>query len=218
MGISAGPVSGAVSKFQIRIHGHGSHAAHPNEGRSPIRVAAELIAAIESIPDLDVNPATPRAVTVTHVESGSTWNVIPDDAFIEGTVRTLGNHTRDTIHERFIALTAGLGTAYAVDIELTWEDGSPSVDNNAALAERGREVANDLSIAAAESVPSLSGEDFSYYQQRIPGLFVHAGVGADAGALHGPHFTPDIAGLADTATLLAGLAKDALTHATIILK
>ncbi|MCI1984460.1 MAG: amidohydrolase [Bifidobacteriaceae bacterium] len=205
-GISAGPVSGAVSKFQIQIQGRGSHAAHPNEGRSPIRVAAELVSAIETVPGLDADPATPHAVTVTHVESGSTWNVIPDSAFIEGTARTVGSRARDVIHTRIASIVTGLGSAYGVDATLRWEDGSPSVENDADLVRLGREVAHGMGLTAAESVPSLSGEDFSYYQQRIPGLFIHAGVGAEAGALHGPHFTPDISSLADTARLLANVA------------
>lgn len=209
-GISAGPVSGAVSKFQIHVRGQGSHAAHPDAGRSPIRAAAHLIQAIESVPGLDVDPATPRAVTVTHVEAGSTWNVIPDKAFLEGTVRTLGDHARDSIHARIAALAEGFATAYELEIELRWEDGSPSVENDPRLAAAAQQTAETLGLRALPSVPSLSGEDFSYYQRKIPGLFVHAGVGAESGALHGPHFAPNVTGLADTATLLAALATDAL--------
>jgi amidohydrolase len=212
IGISAGAVSGAVSKFQIHVQGQGSHAAHPNEGRSPIRAAAHLVDAIETVAGLDVNPATPRAVTVTHIESGSTWNVIPDKAFVEGTVRTLGSQVRDDIHERIAAIVSGIGIAYGLTATLTWEDGSPSVENDAELATRARQAATALGLTAVPSSPSLGGEDFSYYQERVRGLFIHSGVGTDAGAMHSPHFAPDVAGLADTATLLATLATQELAR------
>lgn len=209
-GIGQGPTSGAVTKFVITITGKGSHAAHPDQGASPIRAAVQLVEAIQSVAGLDVEPASPRAITVTHIEAGNTWNVIPEKALIEGTVRTLGTDVRDHFHDRFIALAHGTATSFGVDVDLHWEDGSPSVENDPALSAFSQQVAAGLGLTVTTPKPSLGGEDFSYYQRHFPGVFISAGVGTEAGGLHKSGFSPDVSGLADTATLLATLATRTL--------
>ena len=102
------------------MHGRGSHAAHPNGGANPIRVAAALIEGIQSIAGQDVDPVHPRVVTVTHVEAGSTWNVIPATAFLEGTVRTAFPEDRIMIHDRLRAIVEGIASASDVTTDFEW--------------------------------------------------------------------------------------------------
>lgn len=208
--ISAGPDSGAVDKYRITVHGRGSHAAHPNGGANPIRVAAALIEGIQSIAGQDVDPVHPRVVTVTHVEAGSTWNVIPATAFLEGTVRTAFPEDRIMIHDRLRAIVEGIASAYDVTTDFEWEYGSPSVINDADWSALFASTATELGLKVEPSQPSLGGEDFSYYLGKAPGAFAHLGVGNGDRPMHGPTFYAKLDAIAAGADLLATVAQRAL--------
>ncbi|MBT1164524.1 amidohydrolase [Bifidobacterium felsineum] len=208
--ISAGPDSGAVDKFRITVHGRGTHAARPNGGANPIRVAAALIDGIQSISGQDVDPVHPRVVTVTNIEAGNTWNVVPDTAFLQGTARTAYPEDRTIIHDRIASLVAGISAAYGVIGDFEWEYGSPSVINDADWAQLASDTAADLGFDVKPSAPSLGGEDFSYYLAQAPGAFVHLGVGNGDRPMHGPTFFAKTDAIADGADLLATLAQRAL--------
>lgn len=208
--ISAGPDSGAVDKFRITIHGKGTHAARPNGGASPIRVAAALIEGIQSIAGQDVNPIHPRVVTVTNVEAGNTWNVVPDTAFLQGTARTSYPEDRTVIHDRLQALVQGISAAYGVTGDFTWEFGAPSVINDAEWAALATDTATELGLTVKPSKPALGGEDFSYYQAQAPGVFIHLGVGNADRPMHGPTFYAKTDAIAAGADLLATVAERAL--------
>ncbi|NEG88465.1 amidohydrolase [Bifidobacterium aerophilum] len=210
--IGAGPDSGAVDKFRVRIHGKGTHAARPHGGINPIRTLAALIDGIQSIAGQDVDPTHPRVVTVTHVESGSTWNVIAPDAFLEGTARTAYPDDRTVIHDRLRSIVDGIAAAYGADVEFEWEYGSPSVVNDPAWSALAATTATDLGLNVEPPVPTLGGEDFSYYLQRSPGTFIHIGVGNGDRPMHGPTFWAKLDALADGADLLATLAVRALAR------
>ena len=210
--IGAGPQSGAVDKYRIRIHGKGSHAAHANSGVSPIRPAVALIDGIETISTKNVDPIHPRAISVTHIEAGSTWNVIPRDAFIEGTVRTAYAEDRTLIHDRIRDIANGTSLAYGVEIDFDWEYGSPSVYNDPEWTQFAKDTAASLGLVVREPDASLGGEDFSYYQQEAPGVFLNIGVGNGDRPMHGPTFYPKLDALSDSAELLSRLAQGALSR------
>lgn len=210
--IGAGPQSGAVDKYRIRIHGKGSHAAHANSGVSPIRPAVALIDGIETISTKNVDPIHPRAISVTHIEAGSTWNVIPRDAFIEGTVRTAYAEDRTLIHDRIRDIANGTSLAYGVEIDFDWEYGSPSVYNDPEWTQFVKDTAASLGLVVREPDASLGGEDFSYYQQEAPGVFLNIGVGNGDRPMHGPTFYPKLDALSDSAELLSRLAQGALSR------
>ncbi|KAB7786518.1 amidohydrolase [Bifidobacterium cebidarum] len=210
--ISAGPDSGAVDKFRITVHGRGTHAARPNGGANPIRVAAALIDGIQSISGQDVDPVHPRVVTVTNIEAGNTWNVVPDTAFLQGTARTAYPEDRTIIHDRIEALVQGVCAAYGVSGDFAWEYGSPSVVNDASWARLAADTAAAIGFDVQPSVPSLGGEDFSYYLQKAPGAFIHLGVGNGDRPMHGPTFFANTDAIADGADLLATLAQHALAR------
>lgn len=210
--IGAGPQSGAVDKYRIRIHGKGSHAAHANSGVSPICPAVALIDGIETISTKNVDPIHPRAISVTHIEAGSTWNVIPRDAFIEGTVRTAYAEDRTLIHDRIRDIANGTSLAYGVEIDFDWEYGSPSVYNDPEWTQFAKDTAASLGLVVREPDASLGGEDFSYYQQEAPGVFLNIGVGNGDRPMHGPTFYPKLDALSDSAELLSRLAQGALSR------
>ncbi|MBT1180196.1 amidohydrolase [Bifidobacterium vespertilionis] len=211
--INPGPDSGAVDKFRITLHGRGTHAAHPNGGVNPIRTLAALVDGIQSIAGQDVDPTHPRVVTVTHVESGTAWNVISPTAFLEGTARTAFPEDRVIIHDRFQALVDGLAVAYGTTADFEWEYGSPSVVNDAHWSTFATSTAKDLGLTVvSQGQASLGGEDFSYYLQQAPGTFIHIGVGNGDRPMHGPTFFPKLDALAEGANLLATTAQRTLAE------
>ncbi|WP_338069763.1 amidohydrolase [Bifidobacterium santillanense] len=207
--IREGGVSGAVDKFQVTIHGKGSHAAEPDGGVDPIVVLTNVVQALQSVVGRSLDPAHPRVLSVTHIEAGSSWNVIPQDAFFEGTVRVTEPEDRVIAKDRAVAIIENVAAAYGASADIEWFFGSPSVVNDPHWADFGRRVALDNGLDVAVDRPQLSGEDFSYYLDRAPGLFVHIGAG-DTGAAHGPTFRPDPAGIIAGARFLDALAADAL--------
>lgn len=210
IGISAGPVSGAVDKFSITIAGQGSHAAHPDAGRSPIRPLIALAQGLESLASLDLDPTHPRVVSITHIEAGSTWNVIPDKAFIEGTVRTAYPEDRRVLHDRIRSLTSGVADAWSVTADFHWDYGSPAVVNDANWAQVAEQAAREAGLEPQSSPVTLGGEDFSYYLDHAPGVFLHIGVGNADRPMHGPTFYPQLDALVPAGRTLSTLALLAL--------
>lgn len=207
--ISEGGLSGAVDKFQVTVHGKGAHAASPTGGVDPIVAVTAIIQGLQTVVGRNVDPAHPRVLSVTHVEAGSAWNVIPESAFFEGTARTTEESDREIIKQASTRIAERTAEAYGATADVTWFFGSPSVTNDPEWARVARDVAADQGIAVTADRPQLDGEDFSYYQRRSPGLFVRVGAG-DTGAAHGPTFAPDPDGIWAGVRFLAALAERAL--------
>ena len=204
-----GGISGAVDKFQVRIHGRGAHAAHPDAGIDAIPVLTAIVQGLQTIVGRNIDPLHPRVLSVTHLEAGHTWNVLAGEAFFEGTVRTTQPKDRDTIKQAAVRIIENTASAFGATAEVDWEFGSPSVVNNPTWTAVARTLGDEESLDIQDDEVRLGGEDFSYYLQRQPGLFVHVGAG-DAGAIHSSRFTPDPAGILPGAHFLAALAIRAL--------
>jgi metal-dependent amidase/aminoacylase/carboxypeptidase family protein len=148
-------------------------------------------------------------VSITQVHSGSTWNVIPDSAMLEGTVRTFNQSTRELIERRLRQVLQGIAAAFDAKIELNWQAGPPSVFNDAEWADFALEQAPAAGFEALRVEASPIGEDFAFYQQKIRGVFVMIGSGGPY-ALHHPAFRVDDRALFPTADYLHRLAVSAL--------
>lgn len=207
--IVKGPDSAAVDRFTVTLTGKGCHAAHPNMGADPIVAAAGLIQLFQTVVSRNVNPFDPAVVSVTHVQAGDTWNVIPAVARMEGTVRTLKPDTRRFIRDRLAEICAGARQSLGVEAAFEWAPGAPSTNNDPALIDFVRHTAESLGFAVSEGERSMGGEDFSVYQQTIPGAFFHIGVGG-AYPGHNPKFQVDETVLPRAAELMAAVGERAL--------
>lgn len=205
LGTKAHALTAAVDRFEIKINAKGAHAARPQDGKDPIVALSHLINMAQSIISRNVAPNESAVISITQVHSGSTWNVIPDNAYLEGTVRTFNQAVREQIEQRFRTLIEGVKSAFEVDIEFLWHAGPPSVMNAAEYVDFTLNVAaqNGFSTKYVEASPI--GEDFAFYQQEIPGVFVMIGSGGPY-ALHHPKFRLDEQILLPTAHYLAELA------------
>ncbi|KAA8818820.1 amidohydrolase [Bifidobacterium vespertilionis] len=207
--IREGGISGAVDKFQVTVTGKGAHAAEPNGGVDPITAVTAIVQGLQAVTARNLDPVHPRVLSVTHLEAGSTWNVIPETAFFEGTVRTTNPTDRVAAKDAAVRIIENTAAAYGATADVQWFFGSPSVVNDPHWSETARSVAEGLGLKTGVAIPELGGEDFSYYLDKAPGVFVRVGAG-ETGAAHGPTFAPDPTGIPAGAEYLANIAVRAL--------
>jgi amidohydrolase len=208
-GTHVGPLTAAVDRFEIEITGVGTHASSPEKGVDPIIVAAHIITALQTIVSRNVNAFDQALISVTHLKSGNTWNVIPTTAYLEGTVRTLNPKTRELVPKRMLQIIKGMADSFGATAELRWHAGPPATNNEKKWTSVAIDVAKDEGYEIKELPQTLIGEDFAYYQEQIPGAFVNIGTGGDY-SLHHPKFTVDDEALLPGANYFAKLAQCAL--------
>lgn len=211
LGIRSGAVTASVDKFTVTFHGKGTHAAHPERGIDPIVMAASFVTAAQSIVSRNIDPAYPGLVSITHIESGNTWNVIPESSWLEGTVRCLTAEDRKLIKKRIYELAEGQAASFGGHAELTWYAGPPATDNTPDWTDCAIEVAKEAGLDVVPAPVNLAGEDFAYYQEEIPGVFVLVGTGKSP-ANHNPKFHVDSAALGPAAIYMARLAVEAFAR------
>jgi len=210
IGCKAGPLTAAVDRFALTIQGIGSHAAKPEQSLDPIVIASQLVSSLQTIISRNTPSADNAVLSITQLHSGSAWNVIPDQAWLEGTVRSFSVQARQLIEQRFQQIVQGVAAAFGVKIEVEWQAGPPSVVNDPAWADFALHHAAQQGLTAQVVEASPIGEDFSYYLQQTPGAFIMVGTG-EPYALHHPAFRINDQVLVPTANYLAKLALAALS-------
>lgn len=212
LGLSAGAVMASVDRFVLRFTGKGAHAAHPDLGRDPIPVAAAFIQAVQTVVSRNIDPFHAALVSVTHVEAGNTWNVIPETALVEGTTRSLSAEDRRRIRTRVTAIAGGLAKAHDMTVDTDWYEGPPATVNTAEWIDVAEGIAKDAGLHTVPAPRSLGGEDFAYYLEEVPGAFILVGTGLSA-SIHNPKFQVDTSALLPTARYLSALVETALKKA-----
>jgi len=199
--------------FSIDIEGRGGHAALPHLTRDPVPVAAELVLAIQSLVARRVNAFDPAIVSVTRLRAGTTSNVIPEGANLQGTIRAVSDATRRRVRAKLEALVAGLAAAHEVEIRLHVLPGYPVTVNDAGFAGFASRVASELlgeERTVAMPSPVMGAEDFSYILERVPGALAFLGArleGEGGGApLHSNRMVLDERVMATGMALHAGVA------------
>ncbi|WP_145335466.1 amidohydrolase [Paenibacillus xylanexedens] len=209
VGIREGALMAAADGFVVKVQGVGTHAAVPEAGIDPIVVASHIVIALQAIVSRNVGAQESAVLSVTKMNSGTAWNVIPEEAILDGTVRTFDEKVRARIRERFNQVVAGVAAAYGTTATIRWIQGPPAVVNDESLALDAEQVVNELGLNHVRPLPSPAGEDFSFYQKEVPGLFLFLGTSGPH-EWHHPGFDVDEQALPIGAHLLAGLAEQAL--------
>ncbi|MGG0356992.1 M20 peptidase aminoacylase family protein [Bacillus tropicus] len=211
IGIKDGPLMAGVDRFEIEIHGVGTHAAVPDAGVDPIVASSQIVMALQTIVSRNISSSHNVVVSVTNIHSGNTWNVIPEKATLEGTVRTFQTETREKIPALMKRIIQGVSDALGVKTEFRFYAGPPAVHNDTSLTNLSTQVAETMNLNIISPTPSMAGEDFSFYQQEIPGSFVFMGT-SGTHEWHHPSFTVDERALPISAEYFALLAEKALKH------
>ncbi|MDR3190530.1 MAG: amidohydrolase [Lactobacillaceae bacterium] len=177
-----GAVFAGVDRFKVTINGHESHAAYPHQGADPIVAASAIVASLQTIIARNVDPIHSAVVSVTHLEAGTTWNVLPAEAWFEGTIRTFSAADQTLIKQRFTELVTSIATAYNTTATIEWVINPPVkvTTNDPRLAEAIRQTLPEQ-LTLVDVNPSNAGEDFSAYTAEIPGVF--ALIGSQGGAM-----------------------------------
>ena len=204
LGIKSGAITSSVDIFKITLTGVGTHAAMPQNGVDPIVAAAALISSLQSVVSRSTSPYDKVVVSVTHIEGGNSWNVIPDSVLLEGTVRTMGNDVRERIVRRIYEIVNGTAEAYGVKAHIDWRQGPPATDNDAELAKFAFDEAEKSGFDVVDGYETMVGEDFATIQEKYRGLMIWVGTGVGA-PLHSPEFKADYSVIEPTAKYFSEL-------------
>jgi amidohydrolase len=203
-----GPLLAATDTFSATFVGKGGHAAFPHFTRDPVTAAASAVLSLQNIRTRELDPTEPAVISVTQLDAGSARNVIPDEASLAGTCRTLTRGTRRYCREAVGRRLRGVAEAGGCDVRFEWSDGYPPTVNDAEMAQFVRRIAGDRFVPAAS--PVLGGEDFAYYLERVPGCFFMIGLHPPGGTwpdLHTAAFDFNDAALATGLEMMLGLVR-----------
>ena len=188
--ICEGPIMASTDEFTITLKGKGAHAAMPHLGIDPIVACSHLVLALQTIVSRGANPLDALVVSVTQFHSGNTYNVIPETASINGTIRSLNSETRAYGEKRLRAITKSVTEAMECSFEIDFREGYPVTYNHAGATQKAADVARLVAGDGKvnQSVrPTMGGEDFAYMLDVRPGAYIFMGNGDTAG-LHHPAY------------------------------
>ena len=174
-----GALLAATDSWRATFVGRGCHGAYPHWGRDPIVTAAEAVLSLQQFVSRELDPTDSAVVTVGKFHAGTATNVIPDEAVIEGTARTLTAETRVAIRQSIERRCGGVAAANECGLRFDWHVGYPPTVNDPVAADRVAAVAkqtlgHDRFVPVGR--PSMGGEDFAYYLEQVPGCFFLVGV------------------------------------------
>lgn len=208
-GTRTGALTAGVDRFEITVKGVGAHAATPEKGVDSIVTAAQIITMLQTVVSRQNTTTEPVVLSVTRINGGFTWNVLPEKVELEGTVRTYNEEIRSQIPAQMTRIIEGIAAGAGAEAELHWYPGPPATINHGEWADFTKEIAAEAGYDVHDIPPQMGGEDFSFYLQRIPGAFVNIGSGP-AYTLHHPQFDVDEAAILPAAKYFALLAEQAL--------
>lgn len=187
--------------FKVSVTGQGSHGARPEQSRDPLVAAVHLTAAIQTIVSRNVKPSEAAVISVCRFQSGTGYNLIPQEAMLEGTLRALKPAVRDLLIKRLEEMCASLGGVFQVECRLEMLEHIPACNNDPQAGVVVHRAA--VEVVGPEAVipnpPVMGSEDFSHFTNALPSAIFQLG-GANPGegisaSLHNPHFDIDEAAL-----------------------
>jgi len=212
IGFTIGPVMANTNEIYITINGKGGHAACPHKAVDPILIAAHIIVALQQIVSRNIDPLSPCVLSICKIMAGDATNVIPEVAYLAGTVRTTNEELRQKAKKHITQLSQSIAEGMGGSCEVNILEGYPATYNDPILTKRTIQAAKEY--MGAENIQSvdmcMAGEDFAYYAQEIPGCFYFLGIqnksmGIDS-FVHTPTFNIDEDSLAIALGLMAWLA------------
>ena len=180
LALKPGAMMAGVEKFKVDVEGISSHAARPDLGVDTVITLTSMVQALQVLVARTVSPFEANVLSITHIEAGTTWNVLPQNGFFEGTIRSFSPSSQKTLKEDFIKIVENTAENFGARVSITWDQTPPVTYNDPDLTELLFE--NSKTFAeVVEARPSTAGEDFAFYQEKIPGVFAFIGSnGADA--------------------------------------
>ena len=190
--LNAGAMMAGVEKFKVTVTGVSSHAARPDLGADTVTAVTTMVQNLQLLISRTVSPFETAVLSITHLDVGSTWNVLPKSGYFEGTIRSFNPSLQRELKERFLSIIRHTAKSLGVDVTFEWGVTPPVTFNDEELTQVVWEASQDLAEVLPAN-PSTAGEDFAFYQERIPGVFAFIGSNGDPDApdLHHDHMTID---------------------------
>jgi len=207
--VKPGVALAASDQFDIRITGIGAHGAMPHQSADPVMAAAAIAQTLQTIVSRNVEPSRTAVVSVTMLQAGTAYNVIPDTAFLGGTIRTFDAATRALVTSRLATIAQSVAVAFGVTAEAVVTPRFPAVVNGEVESQAAIAIARVLvgsELAHIVDQPVSGSEDFAEMLAVVPGAFLFLGQG-DGPALHNPRYDFNDAVTPIGASLLVRIAE-----------
>ncbi|HHS9594107.1 amidohydrolase [Raoultella planticola] len=184
--------------FDITIRGKGGHGSMPQHCIDPVTIGAEMVGALQQIVARNIDPGTAPVLTIATFQAGDSYNVIPDSARLAGTLRTHNQQVREAVPQLMSRIIDGIAAAHGASCDIRWQQGyavGHNHDSTNAIARAAIERHFPAGTLKLEDRALFGSEDFSSYQEKVPGTFLFIGCGnKEKGAVwnvHNPHFRID---------------------------
>lgn len=189
IGITPGPVNAAADEVHITVRGKGGHGAYPHKAIDAIPCAAAIVLALQNIAARETDPLASIVVTIGTIEGGYRNNVIADRVKMTGTIRTHDPLIRDHVPGKVRRIVEGVAAAYDARVDIEFLMGYPPVVNDPQLAGAFAVFMQANGTIPVEApAPTMGGEDFAYFAQKVPGVMVRLGIYNEAvGSIHSGH-------------------------------
>lgn len=177
LGVTPGPIMAGAEIFTIRIIGHGGHGAMPDQTVDPVVVAAQLITSLQTITSRNVSPLHSAVLSITYLEAGNTYNVIPQEVELRGTIRVFEPSVRNLIVERMRQISDGIARSFNCKIDLEIKGLTPPVINDPKITQAVEKSAITLypTLNIDRQFRTMVSEDMAFFLERIPGCYIMVG-------------------------------------------
>ncbi|MFZ0499410.1 MAG: M20 aminoacylase family protein [Steroidobacteraceae bacterium] len=206
----AGPIMGASDRFTITVRGAGGHAAMPHLASDTVLCAAQIVTGAHTLIARRIDPAATAVLSITRIQGGTSFNVLPPEVQLFGTVRTFDLAVQDKLEATLREWVALAAKAAGCSAEIEYRRIYPATINDPACAQHALDAAGALfGQALRADSPAATGEDFAFMLQQVPGAYIWVGSrkGESSPSLHHPSFDFNDEVLPAGAALLASLAE-----------
>ncbi len=219
-GYRVGPIFASSDRFVIEVVGKKTHGAYPETGLDPIPVAAQIVAALQTIPSRQLDARSPKVLTIGSIQGGNRFNIIADKVVMEGTMRSLDATVRKEMKDRIARTVKGVGEAHglAAGVRFVGEGNAPTRNDDALTRASVPSLERVYGKAGVLEVePQMGAEDFASFSERVPGLYWKFGIRNEArgitAKMHTEDYDIDEASLPLAVRGMATLAFDYLQRA-----
>ena len=185
LGFRAGKYMAASDELRFSVHGTGGHGAMRPQLKDPVAAAAEFVTRLIALNHEEC------VLSIGRIEAGGATNIVPDEVYLEGTLRTFDEREREIIHQRIRNIAAEIDKRLGVRIAVDISHGYPCVVNDEHLVKQAAALAREEKLQVEMLPLRTTAEDFGFYCTKYPSLFYRLGVGAAAGRPHTATFNPD---------------------------
>ena len=185
--VCPGPAMAAADTLEIWVRGKGTHAAFPHEGQDVIVAASHLVAALQTVTSRAVDPLEAVVCSITQMHAGETYNIIPDDIVLRGTVRTFKPQIQNQALAAIKRIAAGVATMFDISVDVNFTEGYPPTVNTLKESDFAAKVAEDVvgrDNVKTDPNPKMGAEDFSYMLNERPGCYIWIGNGPGEGGCY----------------------------------